>query len=182
MNLNIPCPVRTLALKASCQALLAAGLLACQSAQAQSSSELAATYGRGIHAYFDNQTSQAEEYFSRVIQAGTTDPRVYYFRAMTRMRTDRQQEAEEDMRIGAAYEASNPGDRHAIGKALEARAGNAPTVVGRLSPASPHGSSATAPAADPPAVRATGAARAGRSAPRNIGAFRATRGIYARLA
>ena len=119
MNLQTSCHVRTLTLKATCLALLAAGLLACERAQAQNSPEMSATYGRGVHAYFDNRTNLAEEYFSRVIHTGSTDPRVYYYRAMTRMRSGRQQEAEEDMRIGAAHEASNPGNRHAIGKALE---------------------------------------------------------------
>jgi len=119
MNLQTICHVRTLTLKATCLALLAAGLLACERAQAQNSPEMTATYGRGIHAYFDNQSNLAEEYFSQVIRTGSTDPRAYYYRAMTRMRSGRQQEAEEDMRIGAAHEASNPGNRHAIGKALE---------------------------------------------------------------
>ncbi len=119
MNLQTPCHVRAFTLKATCLALLAAGLLACERAQAQDSPEMTATYGRGVHAYFDNQTNLAEEYFSQVIRTGSTDPRAYYYRAMNRMRNGQQQEAEEDMRIGAAHEASNPGNRHAIGKALE---------------------------------------------------------------
>ncbi len=119
MNLQTFCHVQTLTLKAPCLALLAAGLLACENAQAQDSPEMTATYGRGVHAYFDNRTNLAEEYFSQVIRTGSTDPRAYYYRAMNRMRNGQQQEAEEDMRIGAAHEASNPGNRHAIGKALE---------------------------------------------------------------
>jgi len=88
-------------------------------AQAQDSAEMAAVYGRGVHAYFSNRISGAEQLFSQVVQAGSTDPRVFYFRAMTRLRTGRLHEAEEDMKIGAAYEARDPGSRHSIGTALQ---------------------------------------------------------------
>ncbi|NOY29616.1 MAG: hypothetical protein GXP28_05400 [Planctomycetes bacterium] len=86
---------------------------------AQDSAEMSAVYGRGVHAYFSNRMSGAEQLFSQVIQAGSTDPRVYYFRAMARLRTGRQYEAEEDMKVGAAYEARDPGSQHSIGIALQ---------------------------------------------------------------
>jgi len=94
------------------------GLLASK-VQAQNSAEMSAVYGRGVHAFFANRMADAEQLFSQVIQAGSTDPRVFYFRAMTRLRTGRSYEAEEDMKIGAAYEARDPGSRHSIGKALQ---------------------------------------------------------------
>jgi hypothetical protein len=119
MNLEISCHRRVLVQKAAILAIVSVGLLTTQSVRAQGSSELSATYGRGVHAYFNHQTDLAEEYFSRVIQSGTTDPRVYYFRAMTRMSSNRQEEAKDDMRTGAAFEASDPGNRFAIGRALE---------------------------------------------------------------
>ena len=84
----------------------------------QQALQLNDVYGRGIHAYFANQTSQADELFSQVIQAGSTDPRVYYFRAMARLRNGRQDEAFQDMRVGAAYEARDPGAAGAVGQAL----------------------------------------------------------------
>ena len=87
--------------------------------QAQNTSELMATYGRGVHAYFAGDTARAEELFSQVIGAGATDPRVFYFRAMTRLRSGRQHEAEHDMQIGAAFEARNPGVQHQIGRSLQ---------------------------------------------------------------
>ena len=111
--------VRTVTLRVCVLALLALGSMVSDRVQAQNSSELAATYGRGVHAYFANQTDLAEQYFSQVIEAGSTDPRVLYFRAMTRMRSGRQHEAQEDMRAGATFEARDPGNRHAVGKALE---------------------------------------------------------------
>jgi hypothetical protein len=109
-----PLKLRVIAL-----ALLALGFVASVRAQAQNSSELTATYGRGVHAYFANRTDLAEQFFSQVIEAGSTDPRVFYFRAMTRVRSGRPYEAEEDMRMGATLEARDPGNRLAIGKALE---------------------------------------------------------------
>ena len=93
--------------------------LMCGSAPAQNSSELSAMYGRGVHAYFANQAAEAEELFSQVINAGSTDPRVYYFRAMARIGCGRQNEAEQDMQMGATFEARDPGNRYAISKALE---------------------------------------------------------------
>ncbi len=88
-------------------------------AQAQDTAEMSAVYGRGVHAYFANRMARSEQLFSQVVQAGSTDPRVYYFRAMTRLRTGRQYEAEDDMKIGAAYEARDPGSQHSIGIALQ---------------------------------------------------------------
>lgn len=93
--------------------------LAITPASAQSSSALTAVYGRGVHAYFAGNTSAAEQFFTEVIQAGSTDPRPYYFRGVLRLRQGRQFEAENDMRIGAAYEARNPGVQHSIGRALQ---------------------------------------------------------------
>lgn len=88
-------------------------------AHAQQGSALAAVYGRGVHAYFAGNTSQAEQYFTQAIEGGTTDPRPYYYRAMLRLGQGRTFEAENDMRVGAAYEARNPGVQHAIGRSLQ---------------------------------------------------------------
>jgi len=95
------------------------GIALPHAAWAQNAPEMTATYGRGVHAYFANQTLRAEQYFSQVIQLGSTDPRVYYFRAMARMRLGRRAEAEQDMRSGAALESRDPGNQHAISMALE---------------------------------------------------------------
>lgn len=102
--------------------LIALSLLGTQlttSTSAQDSSEMSATYGRGVHAFFGNRSAEAEQLFTQVAQAGSTDPRVYYFRAMIRLQMGRQHEAEEDMRVGATFEARNPGRRHSIGLALQ---------------------------------------------------------------
>ncbi len=94
-------------------------LMVATPASAQSSSALTAVYGRGVHAYFAGNSTQAEQYFTEVIQAGSSDPRPYYFRAILRLGQGRQFEAENDMRIGATYEARNPGVQHSIGRALQ---------------------------------------------------------------
>ncbi|NOZ40739.1 MAG: hypothetical protein GXP24_11010 [Planctomycetes bacterium] len=88
-------------------------------AQAQQGSALSAVYGRGVHAYFAGNMSQAEQLFTQVIQVGSTDPRPYYYRAMLRLGQGRTFEAENDMRVGASYEARNPSVQHSIGRALQ---------------------------------------------------------------
>ena len=79
-----------------------------QRASSQSATVMA-VYGRGVHAYFSGDSSLAEQYFTQVIEAGSTDPRPYYFRAMVRLSGGKQFEAENDMRVGASYEAAESG-------------------------------------------------------------------------
>lgn len=88
-------------------------------AHAQNAAALRATYGRGVHAYFRGQSLQADRLLTEVAEAGSTDPRVFYFRAMARLRSGRLYEAESDMQIGAALEARNPGLGSTISKSLE---------------------------------------------------------------
>ncbi len=83
------------------------------------SSTTSAIYGRGVHAYFAGRTSEAEKYFSQAIDSGSTDPRPYYYRAMVRLNQGRKFEAENDMRMGADYEARNPGMKSSIGRSLQ---------------------------------------------------------------
>jgi len=107
---SIPVPVVSLALILDSTTSLAA---------AKQSSAITAVYGRGVHAYFAGNRMLAEQNFTQVIQAGSTDPRPYYFRAMVRLQRGSQFEAENDMRLGAAHEARNPGSQHSIGLALQ---------------------------------------------------------------
>ncbi len=86
---------------------------------AQDMHALRATYGRGVHAFFSGQMTQAEQLLSEAINAGSTDPRTYYFRAMVRLKLKKQFESENDMRLGASFEARNPGGRYAISKSLQ---------------------------------------------------------------
>ena len=88
-------------------------------ASAQDPSELKAVYGRGVHAFFAGNLTQAEQLFSQVIDSGSRDPRAYYFRAMIYMKSGRKFQAEYDMRVGATFEAQDPGSRYLIGKSLQ---------------------------------------------------------------
>lgn len=94
-------------------------VLLMSSAKAENSTELMATYGRGVHAYFNGRVHEADRLLTEVIHGGSTDPRAYYFRAMARLRAGRQYEAESDMLVGAAFEARNPGFGSTISRALE---------------------------------------------------------------
>jgi hypothetical protein len=42
-------------------------------------------YGSGVHAYFAGNYERASELFSELIDAGSQDPRVHYFRGLTQM-------------------------------------------------------------------------------------------------
>ncbi len=99
-------------------ALVSALVLGAEPSLGQSGPDMTAVYGRGIHAYFANRTSQADAYFTQVINAGSQDPRVFYFRAMARLRAGRQYEAQQDMQLGAMFEARDPGASGSIGQAL----------------------------------------------------------------
>jgi tetratricopeptide (TPR) repeat protein len=98
-----------------------AGLVACAgtaavwasaAAAAQPSIEslpLAAAYGHGVHAYFAGDFERAYEDLSQAIEAGTTDPRAYYFRGLAAIRQGRGDEAEADFTEGATRESAGLG-------------------------------------------------------------------------
>lgn len=44
-------------------------------------------YGNGVHAYFAGNYERASELFNELIDAGSQDARVHYFRGLTQMRT-----------------------------------------------------------------------------------------------
>lgn len=44
-------------------------------------------YGSGVHAYFSGHYERASEFFNELIDAGSQDPRVHYFRGLTNMQT-----------------------------------------------------------------------------------------------
>jgi len=75
-------------------------------------------YSQGVHAYFAGQRAQAEQYLSAALAIDPRDPRPYYFRALSRLRLGRTDEARRDMQAGAAWEAQAP-NRFAVGAALE---------------------------------------------------------------
>ncbi|MCI0334995.1 MAG: hypothetical protein L0228_17445 [Planctomycetes bacterium] len=74
-------------------------------------------YGRGVHAYFAGRSSDADFYLSRALAVSPSDPRLFYFRGLSRLQSGRAEEARADMEIGASLEAKRPG-RFAVGTAL----------------------------------------------------------------
>ena len=70
---------------------------------------LAAAYGDGVHAFFAGDFDRAYEDLSQAIEAGTTDPRAYYFRGLAALRQGRGDEAEADFTEGATRESSGLG-------------------------------------------------------------------------
>jgi hypothetical protein len=75
-------------------------------------------YERGVNAYFGGQGYQADALLSEAIQWNSSDPRAYYFRALSLLRVGRVAEARGDMLVGATLETQSP-QRQAIGAALE---------------------------------------------------------------
>jgi len=61
-------------------------------------------YGRGVHAFFGRQYAEAHELFTEAIDAGTRDPRCFYFRGLACSRLGRPDEAKADFKQGAEME------------------------------------------------------------------------------
>ena len=78
-------------------------------------------YGTGVHAYFDGDFQCSFDELSRVVDAGSNDPRVYYFRGLAALKLGRTDEAEADFQQGANLEAEGRGGvgGRAISRALE---------------------------------------------------------------
>lgn len=70
---------------------------------------LAAAYGDGVHAYFAGDYDRAYEDLTQAIEAGTVDPRAYYFRGLAALRQGRSDEAEADFTTGAERESAGIG-------------------------------------------------------------------------
>lgn len=79
---------------------------------------LAAAYGDGVHAYFAGDYERAYEDLTQAIEAGTTDPRAFYFRGLAALRQGRTDEAEADFTVGADRESAGLG-AWPVGRSLE---------------------------------------------------------------
>jgi len=82
---------------------------------------LTVAYGNGVHAYFDGDYQCSYDALSSVIEAGSNDPRAYYFRGLSALKLGRLDEAEADFQQGANLEADGRGGVgiRTIGRALE---------------------------------------------------------------
>jgi len=79
---------------------------------------LARPYGAGVHAYFSGDAQRAYEDFTQAIEAGTSDPRAWYFRGLAALKLGRLDEAEADFSTGADRETEAEGD-WAVARSLE---------------------------------------------------------------
>jgi tetratricopeptide (TPR) repeat protein len=86
---------------------------------------LAQQYGSGVHAYFAGDLQQAYDRLSAAAQAGSKDPRVFYFRGLTYLQFGRPQEAAIDFRKGAELESRDINRFYNVGKSLERVQGSA---------------------------------------------------------
>lgn len=89
-----------------------ASLVAAQRGEAAPTIEslpLAATYGDAVHAFFAGDYQRSYDDLSGVVEAGSTDPRVFYFRGLAALKLGRLDEAEADFTTGAAREAEGTG-------------------------------------------------------------------------
>jgi len=76
-------------------------------------------YGSGVHKYFSGDYLEAHETLSRAIDAGTKDPRCYYFRAMAALKLGRDDEALADMKAGAKLENQDSDRFYGVNRSLE---------------------------------------------------------------
>ncbi|NBW86288.1 MAG: hypothetical protein EBR23_05555 [Planctomycetia bacterium] len=82
--------------------------LACGPLAAQPSVDsvpMQAIYGVGVHSFFAGQLGRSYDDLTNAIEAGSRDPRVYYFRGLAALRMGRTDEAEADFTKGAELEA-----------------------------------------------------------------------------
>ncbi len=70
---------------------------------------IASTYGSGVHAYFAGDFDRSYEILSQAIEAGTADPRAWYFRGLAALKLGRTDEAEADFASGSKRESENTG-------------------------------------------------------------------------
>ena len=104
--------------------LLSGGLIGSGALATRAGAEPAAltgAYGNGVHAYFDGDYQCSYDALSGVIEAGSNDPRVYYYRGLSALKLGRIDEAQADFEQGANLEADGRGGvgSRVIGRALE---------------------------------------------------------------
>ncbi len=101
-------------------ALVVGGLLSICALPAQAQDAiLGQTYGNGVHAYFSGDYVKAHEFLTKAIDAGSHDPRCYYFRGLAYLKLGRPQEAESDFQEGAKLESADLNRTYNVARSLE---------------------------------------------------------------
>jgi hypothetical protein len=93
-------------------AVAAGGLMAAARAEPAMTevTALARAYGAGVHAYFSGDAQRSYDDLTQAIEAGTRDPRAWYFRGLAALKLGRLDEAEADFSTGALKETEAVGD------------------------------------------------------------------------
>jgi hypothetical protein len=79
---------------------------------------LARAYGAGVHAYYGGDAQRSYDDLTQAIEAGTRDPRAWYFRGLAALKLGRLDESEADFATGAMKETEAVGD-WGVPRALE---------------------------------------------------------------
>ncbi|HEY5312768.1 MAG TPA: hypothetical protein VIK18_09620 [Pirellulales bacterium] len=98
-------------------AMVLASLLA--SSAAAEDPALEGFYGSGVEAYYTGDYVRAFNLLNAAVQAGTRDPRVYYFRGLAETFLGRTPDAHRDFEKGAAFESSETASVVDVGRSLE---------------------------------------------------------------
>jgi len=111
-------------------AVLAGGLiLLCTVPLAAQDAVLSQMYGSGVHAFFSRDYGRAYEHLTAAIDAGTVDPRCYYFRGLTFLQLGREEEAKLDFDQAAQREAEDINKFYNVSRALERIQGSTRLLV-----------------------------------------------------
>lgn len=112
--------------------LLAGGLLLLSAATVRAQDAvLGQLYGSGVHAYFSSDFIKAHEQFTAAMDGKTRDPRCFYFRGLTYLELNREEEATMDFQQGAELEAADINQFYNVSKALERVQGRSRLTIER---------------------------------------------------
>jgi tetratricopeptide (TPR) repeat protein len=101
-------------------AVLSGGLLVlCTASVCAQEPILDEMYGSGVHAYFSQDYQQAYDHLTSAVDAGSRDPRCYYFRGLCFLALGREDEANMDFEQAAGLEAKDVSRFYNVGRALE---------------------------------------------------------------
>jgi hypothetical protein len=98
--------------------MIAAWLLPCAASfgQGQDSNYL---LGQGVHEYHSGKYVEAQHHLTAAIEGGSHDPRVYYFRGLSRLKLGRTADADADFLEGSKFELTFQGSPGEIGRSLQ---------------------------------------------------------------
>lgn len=112
--------------------MLAGSLAAVSTSLFAQDNILSELYGRGVHDYFAGRSQRALEQLTQAIDAGSRDPRAYYFRGLVQQQLGDCLAAEDDFRQAAALEVADSDEFYAVGRALERIQGNRRLEIERI--------------------------------------------------